>query len=113
MDYQDPENKGGAKLCDPDPLARHRTLSEIQLVFVGHVRPDGSLTPIGIKALLEAEGVTLRTFAELLGVTEGFVHQVISRHRRNRRVENAIADRLARYGFSADRIWGRSSKPAA
>jgi hypothetical protein len=113
MEYQDPENKGAAKPCDLDPLAHHRTLSEIQLVFVGHVRPDGSLTPIGIKALLEAEGVTLRTFSELLGVTEGFVHQVISRHRRNRRVEDAIAGRLARYGFSADRIWGRKAPNAA
>ncbi|MDR3684738.1 MAG: hypothetical protein P4L11_13505 [Geothrix sp.] len=106
-------DKGRPEACLEDGLAQHRTLSEIQLVFVNHVRKNGSLTPIGIKALLEAEGVTIRTFAELLGVTEGFVHQVISRHRRNKRVEDAITERLARYGFASDRIWGRQTEPAA
>lgn len=113
MEYRGPLDKGEPLACLFDPLAQHRTLSEIQLVFVGHVKPDGSLSSTGIKALLEAEGVTLRTFSELLGVTESFVHQVISRHRRNRRIEDAITERLSRYGFTADRMWGRKPPTAA
>lgn len=113
MECKSPSGKGQPSACLPDPLAHHRTLSEIQLVFVHHVRPDGSLTPLGIKALLEAEGISIRTFAELLGVTEGFVHNVISRRKRHRQVEDAIAERLSRYGFSPDRIWGRHSESVA
>lgn len=98
--------KGEPLACQGDPLANLKTLSLVQFVFHRHVRKDGSLTAVGIKALLEAEGVTIRSIAERLQVTEGYVHQVISRKRTSPKVEYAIVEIFEGHGLSGTQIWG-------
>lgn len=104
--------KGEPSACSEGSLANLKTLSLIQLVFHRHVRSDGSLSAIGIKSLLEAEGVTVRSIADRVGVTEGFVHQVINRRRQSLKVEDAIAALFERYGLSGSQIWGRAGGTA-
>jgi len=90
--------------------ARMESFYGIQKAFAGAVNPDGSLKPEAIKALFERFRINFKTFAELLGVSDAYVHAVIARRKRDARIEDAIAQRL---GFDPNRLWGRKALDVA
>lgn len=90
--------------------ARMESLFGLQKAFAGVVNPDGSLKPEGIKALFQRFRIDIRPFAELLGVSDAYVHAVIARRKRDVRIEDAIAER---FGFEPNRMWGRKAHDVA
>ena len=88
------------------------TAANVQEMIAQGINPDGSLSPEAIRALLKFKGVDIRALAKATGYTDPQFHQVINREYRNEAIENAIAEALG-LKASADRIWGRSSIPAA
>lgn len=90
--------------------ARLETVFDFQRVFAGVVNADGSVKPEGIKAIFERYQVDIRAFAVQLNVSDSYVHAVIARRKRDRRIENAIA---SRFGIDPDRMWGRRASSAA
>lgn len=90
--------------------ARLESFYSIQKAFSGAVNPDGSLKPVAIKALFERFQINFKTFAQLMGVSDAFLHAVIARRKRNARIEDAIAERL---GFDPNKMWGRKPLDAA
>lgn len=89
--------------------ARLESFFGIQKAFAGAVNPDGSLKPEAIKALFERFRIDIKTFAELQGVSDAYVHAVIARRKRDARIEDAIA---VRFGFEPNRMWGRQARTA-
>lgn len=67
--------------------------------------PDG-LPPRVIRGLLRMHGITVREIARNLAVTEGFVHQVISKLRPTRRVRRAVHEAIAGSGLDYQAVWG-------
>lgn len=83
---------------------------DLQRILAHGVNPDGSLKPEAIRALLKFRGMDVKAMAELYGTSDQYFHQVLNRHRRDRRVEDLIAEKL---GLSADRVWGRKNDMTA
>jgi len=107
---QIPRRKGaayGLPVNIPSVLA---TASDVQQMISHGINPDGSLSPEAIRALLKLKGIQIRTLAELHGMADPILHQVINREFRNEAVENVIAEALR---FNADRMWGRRSTNVA
>lgn len=71
------------------------------------IRPDGSLTPEGIRALLKLRRVNIRALAGTNGYSDAYFYQVIERIRRDRTVEDVIAEAI---GIPSDRLWARRSE---
>lgn len=90
--------------------ARMETVFDFQRVFAGVVNPDGSVKPEGIKAIFERYQVDIKAFAVQLNVSDSYVHSVIARRKRDRRIEDAIA---SRFGIDPNRMWGRQASSAA
>ena len=86
------------------------TASDIQTLMAEGIRPDGSLKPEAIRALLKMKGKSVKIMADTSGYSDAYFHQVIDRTRRDATVEDVIA---ASIGIVADRIWGRRTEPAA
>ncbi|WLT32839.1 hypothetical protein [Geothrix sp. PMB-07] len=103
-------NPGAAIGLPTAQEARLETVFDFQRLFAGVVNLDGSVRPEGIKAIFERYQVDIKTFAELMGVSDSYVHAVIARRKRDRRIEDAIA---ARFGIEPNRMWGRSTSSAA
>ncbi len=86
------------------------TASDIQTLMAEGIRPDGSLKPEAIRALLKLKGKNVKLLAETSSYSDAYFHQVIDRVRKDATVEDVIAESI---GIKADRIWGRRSEPAA
>lgn len=86
------------------------TASDIQTLMADGIRPDGSLKPEAIRALLKMKGKSVKVLAETHGYSDAYFHQVIDRIRRDVTVEDAIAKCI---GLEANRTWGRRSEDVA
>lgn len=63
-----------------------------------------------IRSLLKLHQISIRRIAITLRVSDSFIHQVISRQRRNHRVESHIAKLLEPFGFTYHELWGRTER---
>jgi hypothetical protein len=94
---------GGEALPRPEN-PQLQTLLALVKHAAGAVNPDGSLRPEGWLVLLQVHGLSLTDFAREMGVSTSHIGMVVRQQRRNRRVEDALAER---FGLDANTAWGR------
>lgn len=102
MNHEGESAVGGEGL----PAHKNRQLDAL-FILLRHmadtVNQDGSIRPEGWLALMQVHELSLTAFAQEMGVSTSHVGMVIRRQRRNRRVENALAER---FGLDAKTAWG-------